>query len=53
MLATLIARPEWQFATVLPRAAPLLAGVWWVLLILRGLLPAAYSLQQGSVHGSE
>ena len=51
MQATLIHRltdrPEWQFASVLPRAAPILAVVWWILLILRGLLPAGFAVAMG------
>ena len=51
MQATLIqrmtGRPEWQFASVLPKAAPFLAVVWWGLLVLRGLLPAGFAVAMG------
>ncbi|MBM4205483.1 MAG: ABC transporter ATP-binding protein [Gammaproteobacteria bacterium] len=40
-------RPEWQFAALLPRAAPMLATFWWILLVLRGLLPAAFAVVMG------
>ena len=43
----LLARPEWQFATVLPKAAATLAAFWWLLLILRGLLPAGFAIAMG------
>ena len=42
-------RPEWQFATVLPRAATGLAALWWLLLILRGLLPAGFAIVMGAL----
>ncbi len=47
LIERMTARPEWQFVSVLPRAAPLLAVVWWVLLILRGLLPAGFAVAMG------
>jgi hypothetical protein len=39
MVTRLRLRPEWQFFAVLPRADPVLASLWW-LLLLRGALPA-------------
>ncbi len=47
LIDRLTGRPEWQFASVLPRAAPVLATVWWVLLILRGILPAGFAITMG------
>ena len=35
------ARQEWQFFAVLPKADPVLATIWWALLILNGAMPAA------------
>jgi ATP-binding cassette subfamily B protein len=43
----LTARKEWQFFTVLPRAAPGLATAWWSALLLRGTLPAAFAIAMG------
>jgi ATP-binding cassette subfamily B protein len=46
------ARKEWQFFAVLRRADPALAYAWWLLLILRGLLPAALAVTTGLVVGA-
>ena len=46
------ARQEWQFFAVLPQAAPALAGAWWVVLILRGVLPAGFALAMGALVGA-
>jgi ABC-type multidrug transport system fused ATPase/permease subunit len=46
------ARNEWKFASVLPRADRTLAGAWWTLLILRGLLPALFALAMGALVGA-
>ena len=40
-------RQEWRFFGVLPRAAPRLAAAWWFVLVLRGLLPAAFAIAMG------
>lgn len=48
----LTARPEWQFATVLPKASSMLAACWWLLLILRGLLPAGFAIVMGYLIGA-
>jgi hypothetical protein len=45
-------RQEWQFFTVLPQADPVLAGAWWAVLILRGLLPAGFALAMGVLIGA-
>jgi ABC-type multidrug transport system fused ATPase/permease subunit len=42
-------RPEWKFFAVLPRADLGLASAWWVLLLLRGLLPAALAVAMGAL----
>jgi ATP-binding cassette, subfamily B, bacterial len=47
VLNRLIARKEWKFFAVLPRAAPGLAAAWWTALLLRGILPAAFAIAMG------
>lgn len=41
------ARAEWQFFATLPKAAPGLAVAWWVVLVLRGVLPAVFAVATG------
>jgi ATP-binding cassette subfamily B protein len=45
----LTARKEWQFFAVLPRADRPLAWLWWVLLVLRGVLPAIFAVAMGAL----
>ncbi len=40
-------RNEWKLFAVLPKADRALAGVWWVVLVLRGLLPALFGIAMG------
>jgi ABC-type multidrug transport system fused ATPase/permease subunit len=47
MIEKLRARSEWKFAGVLFKADASLAVVWWILLVLRGLLPAVFSVAMG------
>ena len=47
MLQRLRARNEWKFFTALPRADGTLAAVWWVVLVLRGVLPAVFAIAMG------
>lgn len=47
MLERLCARNEWKFFTVLPKADRALAVVWWVVLVLRGVLPAVFAIAMG------
>jgi ABC-type multidrug transport system fused ATPase/permease subunit len=47
VLERLRARKEWQFFAVLPRADRTLAIVWWVVLVLRGVLPAVFAIAMG------
>jgi ABC-type multidrug transport system fused ATPase/permease subunit len=47
VLDRLRARKEWQFFAVLPKADSLLAVVWWVILVLRGVLPAVFAIAMG------
>jgi ATP-binding cassette, subfamily B, bacterial len=43
---------EWKFFSVLPKAAPALAAGWWVALLLRGILPAAFAIAMGVLVGA-
>ena len=52
MFARLKARKEWQFFGVLPRADWFLASAWWVALILRGALPAVFTVAMGMLVGA-
>ncbi len=45
-------RNEWKFFGVLPNADRLLATVWWILLFLRGVLPAAFAVAMGVLVGA-
>ncbi len=47
MLERLRARNEWKFFGVLPKADRTLAAVWWVVLALRGVLPAIFGIAMG------
>jgi ABC-type multidrug transport system fused ATPase/permease subunit len=51
-LERLRARNEWQFFAVLPRADGTLAILWWVVLVLRGVLPAVFAIAMGVLVGS-
>jgi ATP-binding cassette, subfamily B, bacterial len=52
MIEGLRARKEWQFFGVLPRADRMLAAVWWVVLVLRGVLPALFAIVIGLFVGA-
>jgi ABC-type multidrug transport system fused ATPase/permease subunit len=41
------ARKEWKFFAVLPKANCTLALVWWIVLVLRGVLPAIFAIAMG------
>ena len=45
-------RQEWRFIGVLRRANGPLAVAWWLLLVLRGLLPAAFAIVMGALTGA-
>src|SRR5437016_1183340 len=47
VLERLRARNEWKFFAVLPKADRTLAVVWWVILVLRGVLPAIFAIAMG------
>src|SRR5436305_13984133 len=40
-------RKEWKLFAALAKADRALAGVWWVALVLRGLLPAVFGIAMG------
>jgi ATP-binding cassette subfamily B protein len=42
-------RDEWKFAGVLWRADPAIAFGWWTVLLLRGVLPAVFSIAMGTL----
>jgi len=42
-------RKEWQFFAVLPRADAALAIAWWLVLIVRGSLPAVFAIAMGQL----
>jgi ABC-type multidrug transport system fused ATPase/permease subunit len=46
-LARLLARKEWQFFAVLPKADRALAIGWWTAVVLRGVLPAVFAIAMG------
>jgi ABC-type multidrug transport system fused ATPase/permease subunit len=47
MLERLRARNEWKFFAVLPKADSTLTVAWWIILILRGVLPAVFAIAMG------
>ena len=47
MLAGLRSRNEFQFFGVLRRSAAMLAFTWWLLIVMRGVLPAIFSIAMG------
>ena len=49
VLARLHLRKEWKFFSVLPKAAPGLAVAWWLLLIVRGVMPAVLAVAMGGL----
>src|SRR6202022_2826673 len=52
VLQRLTARKEWKFFGVLPKADPGLAAAWWIALLLRGILPAAFAIAMGVLVGA-
>jgi ATP-binding cassette subfamily B protein len=52
MIARLRARQEWRFFGGLHRADRPLAVAWWLVLMLRGLLPAAFAVAMGALIGA-
>ncbi len=45
-------RHEWKFFSVLPKADRALATLWWAVLVLRGVLPAAFAVATGLLVGA-
>ena len=52
MLRRLRERNEWKFFGVLPKADHVLAIAWWVVLVLRGVLPAVFAIAMGAFVGA-
>ena len=52
LVQRLTGRPGWQFFAVLPRADATLAIVWWVVLVLRGVLPTLFAIVMGALIAS-
>jgi ABC-type multidrug transport system fused ATPase/permease subunit len=52
VLKRLRGRQEWHFFAVLPKADPMLATVWWVLLMLNGAMPAIFAVAIGVTVGA-
>jgi ABC-type multidrug transport system fused ATPase/permease subunit len=52
MIRRLTARNEWKFFSVLPKADGPLAFGWWLALLLRGTLPAAFAVAMGVLVGA-
>jgi ABC-type multidrug transport system fused ATPase/permease subunit len=49
MLERLRSRNGWKFFATLPKADRPLAVVWWVILLLRGVLPAVFAVAMGTL----
>jgi ATP-binding cassette, subfamily B, bacterial len=45
-------RNEWRFFAALSRAAPGLAALWWIGLVLRGVLPSLFAIAMGALVGA-
>jgi ATP-binding cassette subfamily B protein len=52
VLRRLTDRKEWKFFAVLPKADARLAIAWWIALLLRGVLPAAFAIAMGVLVGA-
>jgi ATP-binding cassette, subfamily B, bacterial len=52
LLNRLFARQEWKFFSVLPKADPFLAALWWVALALRAALPTTFAIGMGALVGA-
>ncbi len=47
LIQRLRARTEVRFFLVLPKADALLASLWWIVIVLRGVLPALFGITMG------
>src|SRR4051812_46717439 len=52
MFERLRARKEWTFFGILTRADAGLGTAWWVVLVLRGVLPAVFAVAMGLLVGA-
>ena len=52
VLTRLRERNEWKFFGALPKADGRLAAAWWLILVMRGVLPAAFAIAMGSTVGA-
>ena len=52
MAQSLFERKEWKFFAILPKADAGLAAAWWIALVLRGILPAAFAIAMGVLVGA-
>ena len=52
VFSRLTERKGWKFFGVLPKAAPGLAFAWWMAILLRGILPAVFSIVMGVLVGA-
>jgi ABC-type multidrug transport system fused ATPase/permease subunit len=52
MIGKLRGRAEWQFFAALGKADRPLAVAWWLVLILRGVLPAVFAIAMGALVGA-
>ena len=52
MIAKLRARNEWKFSGVLSQASASLSFAWWMILFIRGLLPAVFAIAMGRLVGA-
>ena len=52
MLQRVRERNEWKFFAVLPKADGPLAVGWWMLLVVRGVLPAVFAIGMGLLVGA-
>jgi ATP-binding cassette, subfamily B, bacterial len=52
VLKALTARKEWTFFSSLPKADGALASAWWLILLLRGVLPALFAIAMGILVGA-
>jgi len=52
MALAITRRDDWKLAMVLPRADPVLAGAWYAMLVLRGVLPALFAVAMGILVGT-
>jgi ABC-type multidrug transport system fused ATPase/permease subunit len=49
VIERLRSRDEWKFARVLPKADRTLAIAWWIIVVLRGVLPALFAIGMGEL----